>query len=158
MHCHISEFQQGTYKKAHRHNAGAHIFCVTGEGYSLLWHEGDNPVDTVRVDWKPGTLYAPPDGPTYHQHFNSGTKRARYMALRTGDGGFNAPNAPVNAVKKSNGKTRLGTKYIGCEKWLWMFRHATVRATLKKPPPLRSLVPLTCAPAACAATLWLPAS
>ena len=69
MHCHISQFFMGTYKKAHAHNAGAHIFCVTGEGYSLLWREGENPVDTVRVDWKPGTLYAPPDGPTFHQHF-----------------------------------------------------------------------------------------
>ncbi len=35
-------------------------------------------------------MIVPSDG-TFHQHFNSGTKRARYMALRSGDGGFNAP-------------------------------------------------------------------
>jgi quercetin dioxygenase-like cupin family protein len=84
MHAHISEFQQGTYKKAHAHDAGAHIFCVTGQGYSLLWQDGENPVDTVRVDWKPGTLYAPPDGPTIHQHFNTATASSRYLALDFG--------------------------------------------------------------------------
>jgi gentisate 1,2-dioxygenase len=81
MHAHISEFGVGTYKKAHRHDAGAHIFCVTGHGYSLLWKDGESPVDTVRVDWKPGTLYAPPDGPTFHQHFNTANVSSRYLAL-----------------------------------------------------------------------------
>jgi gentisate 1,2-dioxygenase len=84
MHAHISEFGQGTYKKAHAHDAGAHIFCVTGQGYSLLWHDGENPIDTVRVDWKPGTLYAPPDGPTIHQHFNTANAPSRYLALDFG--------------------------------------------------------------------------
>ena len=99
MHCHMSEFQQGTYKKAHRHNAGAHIWCVTGEGYSLLWREGENPVDTMRVDWKPGTLYAPPDGPTYHQHFNVHDGSSRYLVF-----GFGGARYPV-----------LDTKLVGYE-------------------------------------------
>ncbi len=90
MHCHISEFQQGTYKKAHAHNAGAHIFCVTGEGYSLLWKSGEDPVEAVRVDWKPGTLYAPPDGPTYHQHFNVADGVSRYLVF-----GFGGARYPV---------------------------------------------------------------
>jgi quercetin dioxygenase-like cupin family protein len=84
MHAHISEFGVGTYKKAHQHGAGAHIFCVTGEGYSLLWKDGEDPLNTVRVDWRPGVLYAPPDGPTYHQHFNLAPERSRYVVLSFG--------------------------------------------------------------------------
>jgi hypothetical protein len=41
-------------------------------------------VDTVRVDWKPGTLYAPPDGPTYHQHFNVSEGQSRYLVFDFG--------------------------------------------------------------------------
>jgi quercetin dioxygenase-like cupin family protein len=81
---HISEFPQGTYKKAHRHNAGAHIWCASGHGYSILWLEGQDPTKSVKVDWKPGILFAPPDGPTYHQHFNTSTTPARYLALYSG--------------------------------------------------------------------------
>jgi hypothetical protein len=87
LHAHISEFGVGTYKKAHRHDAGAHIFCVTGHGYSLLWKDGEDPVNTVRVDWKPGTLYAPPDGPTFHQHFNTAQVPSRYLALGSPNAG-----------------------------------------------------------------------
>ncbi len=97
LHAHISEFGVGKYKKAHAHGAGAHIFCVTGEGYSLLWKDGENPVDTVRVDWKPGTLYAPPDGPTFHQHFNVADKPSRYLAL-----GFGGVRYPVLDSKRAN--------------------------------------------------------
>jgi quercetin dioxygenase-like cupin family protein len=95
LHAHISEFGIGTYKKAHCHGAGAHIFCATGEGYSLLWKEGENPVDTVRVDWKPGTLYAPPDGPTYHQHFNVANAPSRYFVI-----GFGGVRYPVLDTKR----------------------------------------------------------
>ena len=89
LHAHISEFGVGTYKKAHWHGAGFHIFCVTGEGYSLLWKDGEDPVNTVREEWSPGTLYAPPDGPTYHQHFNLAPTPSRYLAL--GFGGVRHP-------------------------------------------------------------------
>ncbi len=88
MSPHIAEFQIGSYKKAHRHGAGAHIFCVTGHGYSLLWKEGQDPVNTIRVDWKPGILYAPPDE-LFHQHFNTAAQPSRYLAI--GFGGVRYP-------------------------------------------------------------------
>ncbi len=94
MHAHISEFGVGTYKKAHCHEAGYHIFCVSGHGYSLLWREGEKPTEAVRVDWRPGTLYAPPDD-LFHQHFNTASEPSRYLAL-----GFGGVRYPVLESKR----------------------------------------------------------
>ena len=91
MHIHLSEFPVGTYKKAHFHDAGAHIFLVQGQGYSLLWQKGQDPLDTVRVDWKVGSLFAPPDGPTFHQHFNTAQTPSRYLVMM----GLNGARYPV---------------------------------------------------------------
>ena len=69
MMAHVSEFPTATYKKGHRHNAGAHVIIIGGQGYSLLWFEGDT--DRTRVNWKDGAILSPAEG-MYHQHFNSG--------------------------------------------------------------------------------------
>jgi len=115
MHAHISEFGVGTYKKAHRHDAGAHIFCVTGHGYSLLWLDGESPVGTKRVDWKPGTLYAPPDGPTFHQHFNIANVPSRYLAMSFGGARYFISNARKQNYDNMDKSVKLGGNQIEYE-------------------------------------------
>jgi hypothetical protein len=78
MNSHISQFPAGTYKKAHAHGPGAHVVILNGDGYSLMWPEGEEP---RRYEWQIGTMIVPPNM-WQHQHFNTGTTPARYLAFK----------------------------------------------------------------------------
>lgn len=104
MAAHLSEFEVGTYKKAHRHGPGAHVIVLRGRGYSLLWQEGKG---RIRVDWKEGSMFSPPEG-WYHQHFNTGPEPARYLALRRG-------GSPEHPLRLGMGSGEKGPEQIEYE-------------------------------------------
>jgi oxalate decarboxylase/phosphoglucose isomerase-like protein (cupin superfamily) len=82
MQTHLSQFDVGTYKRAHRHGPGSHVLSLEGVGYTLFWTENPKYSEGrqhIRADWKDGTLFVPPDR-WFHQHFNTGQDAAMYMA------------------------------------------------------------------------------
>ena len=83
MHGHMSEMPVGTYKKAHRHGPGAHLYITEGEGY-VLTQRGNEA--RIRCDWQEGSLYlsGAGEGQWLHQHFNVGATPATYLVLNQG--------------------------------------------------------------------------
>ncbi|WP_104129637.1 cupin domain-containing protein [Cryobacterium sp. N21] len=77
MSAHMSVFAPQTYKKGHRHGPGRAILIPKGEGYSLMWKEGE---EKVVVRWQEGSMFVPPNR-WFHQHFNVGLEPARYLAI-----------------------------------------------------------------------------
>ncbi len=74
---HMSVFPPGTYKKAHRHGPGVVIIIPAGEGFSIMWPEGE---EKVVVPWHEASMFVPPNR-WFHQHFNVSVEPARYLAL-----------------------------------------------------------------------------
>ncbi len=75
----MSVFPVGTYKMAHRHGPGTVIVIPEGEGFSVLWPQGGEKEKTY-VPWGEASVFVPPNQ-WYHQHFNTGTTPARYLAI-----------------------------------------------------------------------------
>jgi len=80
---HMSVFPSRTYKKGHRHGPGVVIIIPAGEGYSIMWPEGQ---DKVVIPWHEASVFVPPDR-WFHQHFNVGGDPARYLAFHGPQGG-----------------------------------------------------------------------
>jgi hypothetical protein len=82
MTAHMSVFPSRTYKKGHRHGPGVVIIIPAGDGFSVMWREGQ---EKVFIPWHEGSVFVPPDR-WFHQHFNVGGDPARYLAFHTPPG------------------------------------------------------------------------
>ena len=84
MTVHISQQRAGTYKTAHHHGPGAHLVCLSGQGYTLMWPAAGGifaqGVERVKVDWRKNGVFSPPDK-WFHQHFVTGTEPAKLLAF-----------------------------------------------------------------------------
>ena len=104
LNSHISQFPAGTYKKAHAHGPGAHVIIMSGEGYSLMWPEGEEP---KRYEWKEAALIVPPNL-WFHQHFNTGEGAARYLVFKAeGVAIRNAQGVPKAWISKRLGGDQI---------------------------------------------------
>jgi hypothetical protein len=76
---HIAETAAATYMTAHKHGPGAHVLCVGGSGYELLFMPGEKP--PRRVPLKPAAVVSPRLN-EFHQHFNTGSEPMRMLAFK----------------------------------------------------------------------------
>ncbi|MDE2885025.1 MAG: cupin domain-containing protein, partial [Chloroflexota bacterium] len=74
---HMSVFPAKTYKKGHRHGPAYVIVIPAGEGFSVMWPEGQ---EKVFIPWHEGSIFVPPNR-WFHQHFNVGETPGRYLAF-----------------------------------------------------------------------------
>ena len=77
---HVKSIAEGTYTNAHRHQAGAHVMVIAGEGYELLFMPGEEK-NRKKVSTKPYSVIAPKDN-EFHHHFNTGKGPYLQLAFR----------------------------------------------------------------------------
>lgn len=88
---HLSEWPAGRYHKAHYHGPGALLLGLESNGYALMWSKdlSSQPYTSghgdmvVEMEWSEGSIYSPMDN-WFHQHFNTGKRSARHLAVRYG--------------------------------------------------------------------------
>ena len=70
--------------KAHYHNPGTYLLCLSGLGYELMWPQDKGPmaagVERLKLDLKMNSVFAPVDM-WYHQHFSTSQEPTRLLAL-----------------------------------------------------------------------------
>jgi quercetin dioxygenase-like cupin family protein len=87
----VGEHQVGRYSRAHYHQPGAVLVCVSGRGYTYAWRRslGTTPWQTghgdevLRQDYVPGGMVsaAPGGSDFFHQHFGASKEPLRMLAL-----------------------------------------------------------------------------
>lgn len=78
--CHIHQLSPVTYVQAHRHAPGAMILVLSGNGYELMWRDGEA---RTRYELKPGAIVSP-GNMMYHLHVNPNPEPMRQLAFRGG--------------------------------------------------------------------------
>jgi mannose-6-phosphate isomerase-like protein (cupin superfamily) len=122
---HMSVFPAQTYKKAHRHGPGVVIIIPAGEGFSVMWPEGQ---DKVFIPWHEASVFVPPNR-WFHQHFNVGSAPGRYLA-------FHAPRFSNMNSERVEDRVRDQIEYPDEDPWI----RQTFEAELAK-RGLTSLMP-----------------
>jgi oxalate decarboxylase/phosphoglucose isomerase-like protein (cupin superfamily) len=111
---HIAEWPVGRYHKAHFHQGGAILLILHSEGYTLMWPQeaGMRPYQSghgdqvVKVEWRVGSVFSPPTG-WFHQHFNTGTEKARQLAFRYSGQSGNYLFGAWKAINKEGVRTSI---------------------------------------------------
>jgi len=107
MCAHMSVFPAQSYKKAHRHGPGVVIVIPAGQGYSIMWPEGR---EKVVIPWQEASVFVPPNR-WLHQHFNTGSTPARYLA-------FHSPRGLVGYAERVEDIAKDQIEYVDEEKWI----------------------------------------